>query len=117
IHGHPDESTIQQALESVGMDPKLVSEDEPESAGHGPAVPILDRWLMGASGVLAVAAEVIAWTMGTERSWPVIALALGSIALGGKETIRKGIVSLRTLTLNINFLMTIAIIGAAFIGQ
>lgn len=117
IHDHPDESTIQQALESVGMDPKLVSEDEPESAGHGPAVPILDRWLMGASGVLAVAAEVIAWTMGTERSWPVIALALGSIALGGKETIRKGIVSLRTLTLNINFLMTIAIIGAAFIGQ
>lgn len=117
IHGLSDESTIQRALESVGMDPKLVSENEPESAGHGPAVPILDRWLMGASGVLAVAAEVIAWTMGTERSWPVIALALGSIALGGKETIRKGIVSLRTLTLNINFLMTIAIIGAAFIGQ
>lgn len=117
IHGHSDESAILRALESVGMDPRLVSENEPESAGHEPAVPVLDRWLMGASGVLAVAAEVIAWTTGTERSWPVIALALGSIALGGRETIRKGIVSLRTLTLNINFLMTIAIIGAAFIGQ
>lgn len=117
IHGHSDESTILRALESVGMNPKLVSENEPESAGHAPAVPILERWLMGASGVLAVAAEVIAWTTGTERSWPVIALALGSIALGGRQTIRKGIVSLRTFTLNINFLMTIAIIGAAFIGQ
>ncbi len=117
IHGHSDEGRIQRALESVGMDPKLVSDNEPESAGHGPAVPVLDRWLMGASGVLAVTAEVIAWNTGTERSWPVIALALGSIALGGRETIRKGIVSLRTLALNINFLMTIAIIGAAFIGQ
>lgn len=117
IHGHSDESTIQRALESVGMDPKLVSDNEPESPGHGPAVPVLNRWLMGASGVLAVTAEVIAWTTGTERSWPVIAVALGSIALGGRETIRKGIVSLRTLTLNINFLMTIAIIGATFIGQ
>ncbi|MBV6456910.1 MAG: Cadmium-transporting ATPase [Fimbriimonadaceae bacterium] len=117
IHGHSDESTILRALESVGMDPKLVSENEPVSAAHGPAVPVLDRWLMGASGVLAVIAEVLAWTTGTERSWPVIALALGSIALGGRETIRKGIVSLRTLTLNINFLMTIAITGAAFIGQ
>ncbi|MEP0765913.1 MAG: cadmium-translocating P-type ATPase [Fimbriimonadia bacterium] len=117
FHEHSDESNIQRALESVGMDPKLVSENEPEPAGHRPAVPVLDRWLMGASGVLAVTAEVTAWTSGTERSWPVMALALGSIALGGRETIRKGIVSLRTLTLNINFLMTIAIIGAAFIGQ
>ena len=72
---------------------------------------------MGASGALAAAAEVVAWTTGKENSWPVMALALMSIALGGRETIRKGLVSLRTLTLNINFLMTIAIIGAAFIGQ
>lgn len=115
IHYHPDASTIHKALESVGMDPRLVDENEPEPAG--PAVPILDRWLMGCSGILALTAEVIAWTTGAERSWPVIALALGSIAFGGRETIRKGIVSLRTLTLNINFLMAVAIIGAAVIGQ
>lgn len=117
VHDHPDASTIQTALESVGMDPRLVDENESEPAGRSLAVPILDRWLMGCSGILAVTAEVVAWTTGTEQSWPVIALALGSIALGGRETIRKGIVSLRTLTLNINFLMTVAIIGAAIIGQ
>lgn len=117
VHDHPDADTIQGALESVGMDPRLIVEGEPQEAEHGPAVSFRDRWLMGASGILAVVAEVFAWTSGNENSWPVIALALASIALGGRETIRKGIVSLRTLTLNINFLMTIAIIGAAIIGQ
>ena len=116
-HEHPDETTVQKALESVGMDPKLIVEGEVEEHGHGPAVSIRDRWLMGASGVFAVVAEVIAWTSGAESSWPVITLALFSIALGGRDTIQKGIVSLRTFTLNINFLMTIAIIGAAIIGQ
>lgn len=123
-HRLDDERELVDALNSVGMQPELLEPEGDEETGaqqtkseHGPAVPVRDRWLMGASGILAVAAEVIAWTTGDERSWPVIVFALGSIALGGRETIRKGIVSLRTFTLNINFLMTIAITGAAFIGQ
>ncbi len=116
-HRLDDERDIQTALESVGMDPKLIVEGQEEEHGHGPAVPMRERWLIGLSGALALGAEAVAWTTGQEASWPVIAMAVASIVLGGRETIRKGIVSLRTLTLNINFLMTIAIIGASIIGQ
>lgn len=112
-----DPTEIQKALESVGMEPKLIEDGSDDDHGHGPAVSVVDRWLMAASGFLAVSAEVVAWTSKSETSWIVVSMAIASIALGGRETIRKGFVSLKTLTLNINFLMTIAIVGAAFIGQ
>jgi len=52
-----------------------------------------------------------------ESSMPVIAASLAAIALGGTATLRKGWIALRTLSLNMNLLMTIAVIGAALIGQ
>ncbi len=73
--------------------------------------------LLAASGVLAFGSEVVAWATKVEKSWPVIALAVVSILLGGLPTLRKGVIALRTLTLNINFLMTVAVIGAASIGS
>ncbi len=69
------------------------------------------------SGGAALASEVMAWTTGVESGLPVVALALASMALGGRETLFKGWVALVNRTLNINFLMTIAVIGAAFLGQ
>lgn len=73
--------------------------------------------LLAASGVLAFASEITAWATKEEKSWPVIALAVASILLGGLPTLRKGLIALRTFTLNINFLMTVAVIGAAAIGS
>lgn len=73
--------------------------------------------LLGMSGLLAVGAEVIAWTIADERSWVVMGMAVGAILTGGLPTLRKGLVALRTLTLNINLLMTIAVIGAFAIGE
>lgn len=116
-HRLNDESSILKALESIGMDPKLITEDNHDDHDHGASISVRDRWLMGAAGVLALFAEVLAFSGQGDNSWPVIALALGSIVLGGRETIKKGLISLRTLTLNINFLMTIAITGAVVIGQ
>ena len=84
---------------------------------HPAAVSRATWVLMSVSGLAAVAAEVIAWTTHKEVSLPVIALALLSIATGGKDTLRKGWLSVRTFTLNINFLMTLAILGAVAIGQ
>jgi len=45
---------------------------------------------------------------------PVFVMAILS---GGFYIARKGIAALRTLSLDMNFLMTIAVIGAAFIGE
>ncbi|MGI8924596.1 MAG: heavy metal translocating P-type ATPase [Fimbriimonadales bacterium] len=116
-HTLDDPGDIQSALKSVGMDPKPVDPESGENEhGQATAVPIGERWLMGLSGLLAFGAEIFAWSTGQETSWPVIAAALLSILLGGRATIRKGIISLRTFTLNINFLMSVAIIGAVSIG-
>jgi Cd2+/Zn2+-exporting ATPase len=119
-HQLDDPRSIEQAIQSVGMTPQVVHEDaegDHEDHEHNHSSSVLDRWLLGASGVLAVAAEIVGWVSGAEHSWPVITLALLSIALGGRETIRKGIASVRTFTLNINFLMSLAIIGAMVIGS
>ena len=124
-HRLDDERSLMDALISIGMGPERLNPDTEVNEGddhsgalrRGPVVPVRERWMMGISGVFAIGAEVYAWSTGEENSWPVIAMALASMALGGRETLRKGIVSLKTLTLNINFLMTIAIVGAAIIGE
>ena len=40
-----------------------------------------------------------------------------AICLGGMDTLRKGRIALRTFSLNINFLMSVAVIGTMAIGQ
>lgn len=87
------------------------------SASGVPAVPRRTWAMLGISGIAAVGAEVLAWTSGNEQSVGVLALALISIGVGGLETLRKGWVALRTLTLNIHFLMCIAVLGAMAIGE
>jgi Cd2+/Zn2+-exporting ATPase len=122
------EGTILAALSSIGMDPVLkdgLPEDETgdgrvEAGSMRERRPLLSRaaWgLIGLSGALAAAAEVVAWTSGREDSWPVVTLAVLSMVLGGREMLLKGWRALRTFTLNINFLMTLAIAGAVGIGQ
>ncbi len=119
-HRLDDDKTLLAALDSLGMEPRIKGEEAAGTAAEHEGAASVPRatWIaMGVSGVAAVASEVVGWTTSRENSWPVIALALLSIVVGGRDTLRKGWVALRTLTLNINFLMTIAIIGAAFIGQ
>jgi Cd2+/Zn2+-exporting ATPase len=68
------------------------------------------------AGLLAGSAEAMYFAGMKETSWPVIAASVVSILLGGLPTLKKGWVALKTFTLNINFLMTVAIIGGAVIG-
>ena len=76
------------------------------------------QWTMLAiSGVAAVAAEILAWSTGSEKGLGVVVLSLLSIAAGGLETLKRGWIALKTFALNIHFLMTLAVVGAAAIGQ
>ena len=117
---------IVHALEKLGLDPVVKSDsldmtraDEHDhhdlSADY--RIPLRTWILMGISGVTAIASEVVAWTTGNENSWPVIALALVAILTGGLDTLKKGWIALRHLSLNMNFLMSLAVIGAVAIGQ
>ncbi|MCE2968400.1 MAG: heavy metal translocating P-type ATPase [Phycisphaeraceae bacterium] len=68
------------------------------------------------SGVLAAGCEAAYFASVEETSWPIIAASVASMLLGGRETFYKGWIALKTFTLNINFLMCVAVIGGAVIG-
>ena len=68
------------------------------------------------SGLLAAGAEALYFAGVNETSPVVIAMSLASILLGGLPTLKKGWIALRTFTLDINFLMTVAIVGGAVIN-
>ncbi|WP_259373263.1 heavy metal translocating P-type ATPase [Azohydromonas caseinilytica] len=119
-HELPDEAPITAAIERLGMSPVLRDRSQPAPAvtrEFGTGISKAQWARMGAAGVLAIGAEAMAFAGLGESSWPVVGAALAAIALGGIETLKKGWIALRTLSLNMNLLMTIAVTGAALIGQ
>lgn len=115
-HRFKDDAPIIAALTQIGMTPK-------DALAHKTSDQVNDkwdraeRWKLGIALGLALGSEFASWVMNAERAWPVIAMAVAAIALGGLKTFQKGVVAIRTLTLNINFLMAIAIVGALAIGE
>ena len=86
----------------------------PSSAAEPPRTE--SHWKLIAGGVLALAAEGVALAFG-DHSIGAVVLAAASIDLAGLETYRKGLLALRRFNLNINALMTVAVTGAAILGQ
>ena len=113
-------ATIELALAEIGMRAEPLAEAATGSGTRipdAPAISLRQRVLMGAAGLAAIAAEILAWSTGQDASWPVILLALVAIAASGFETYKKGLIALRNFNLNINALMAIAVTGAVIIGQ
>lgn len=121
-HEDGAEAVIEAALKDVKMEPKRLGEAaSPVQAGRASLAQgsawNAGTWLLIGSGLAAAASEVLAWVSGDESSLPVIALAVLAMLLGGPATFKKGVVALRTFTLNINLLMLLAVTGAMVIGQ
>lgn len=121
-HTLDDEQPILDALREIGMEvvaEKQAQRDNCSSCCEAdtPAVSRKIWAMMAVSGAAALAAEILAWTGAAENSPAVIALALFSIATGGLSTLKKGWIALKTFTLNMNFLMSVAMIGAIAIGE
>jgi Cd2+/Zn2+-exporting ATPase len=110
---------IKQALIAIDMHavPLVATAVQAQSDNALPPNPQKKWWLLGLGGIAAILAEVIAWTGGTDKSWPVVALALFAITVSGTGTYKKGWIALKNLNLNINALMAIAVTGAVLIGQ
>lgn len=119
IHQDLEVATIQQALLAIGMRSEI--KDSSYTAKSlsllEPKVNYRDWIILGISGTLAILAEVSSYIYGIENSYSVIILAILSMLIGGQQTLIKGLRTIRTFTFNMNFLMTIAIIGAAIIGE
>ena len=115
-HRIADTAPIVAALNGIGMAPR------PLDAGAPPLAPppALDRGRklrLAVGGLTAIGAEAVAWVSGSEASLPVALLALASIAAVGLPTLKKGVIALRNRTLNIHFLMSLAVIGAFILGN
>ena len=76
-----------------------------------------ERWHLPVAAVLAVAAELWALAQSAENTAVVAALSVAAILLGGIPTLLGGLRSLLGLRLDIQFLMTIAVVGAFAIGE
>jgi len=111
-----DTQVVEDALLEIGMEAKKLSMGV---AVHvtPPAISTRLIVLLAISGITALGAEILAWRSGEESSLPVILLAVVSILSGGLPTLKKGWVALRNITLNIYFLMSLAVIGAMILGQ
>ena len=125
-HRLPSIDPITAKLKALDMDPAVKADSlqaaKPPDDEHGEpsadySIPRHKWALMGIAGLAAIGSEVVAWTSDQEQSWPVIALALLAIVTGGPDTLKKGWIALRNFSLNMNFLMSLAVIGAAIIGQ
>lgn len=118
-HQLNNQDKIQAALRAIGMHAESLDNAAaaPSSEPESPSLTEPQKLFLGISGLAAVAAEALAWTLHTDSSPVVIGLALLSIVAGGLPTLKKGWIALRNFTLNINFLMSLAVIGAVAIGQ
>jgi len=115
-HRLSDPRPVAAALEALDMAPSLL-EAGIAAVTIAPALSARLKGLLTVSGITAVSAEALAWISGQETSWPVIALAAVSILSAGIPTLKKGWIALKNLTLNIYFLMSLAVAGAVIIGK
>ncbi|HLP83149.1 MAG TPA: heavy metal translocating P-type ATPase [Phycisphaerales bacterium] len=130
VHDVADEAVIIAALDDIGMTPALASLPERSNSACdvGPCAvsatgenPFTKSWwikygVFFLSGLLAAACEIAYFAGVKETSWPIVTMSIVSMLLGGRETFYKGWIALKTFTLNINFLMTVAVVGGMFIG-
>ncbi len=109
---------VEGALHAIGMKAVRDAADGADiDEAPKPSVSRRQWVLMGTAGISAAVAEAIAFSTGNDSAWPVIALALVSIASGGWPTYKKGWLALKSGVLNMNTLMSIAVTGAILIGQ
>ncbi|MCH8979097.1 MAG: heavy metal translocating P-type ATPase [Armatimonadetes bacterium] len=106
-HSLESDGTILLALKSVGMGPS--AEDSSKKDRR--------HIVLGVALLLALGAEGIAWSVGADSNPATIVMSLVAIAIGGLGVLKKALVSVRTLTLNINFLMALATAGAVAVGH
>lgn len=109
-------ATLAAALTELDMAPRLLETGQ-VAAPLPDALPLHAKLQLGAAALAALGTEVLHWRMGREQTWGVALLASLAVAMAGGPTLKKGWIALRHLTLNIYFLMTLAVAGAVVIGN
>ncbi|WP_420905534.1 heavy metal translocating P-type ATPase [Candidatus Magnetaquiglobus chichijimensis] len=121
IHRGANRSMICAALRTVNMEP----DPDPTVADTLPGRSLPPRtgvsrreWtITTVAGLAALVAEGLVWGGLDEQSPWIVALALASLSVGGVGTLKRGWIAMRHVSLNIHFLMSLAVLGAMALGQ
>ncbi|MBB3257633.1 Cd2+/Zn2+-exporting ATPase [Paraburkholderia bannensis] len=119
-HTLADAQPLESALRALDMAPRVLADGDDASAGEAafaPGLAMRQKLLLAASGLAAAGAEVLAWTTGKEGGVAVLICAAVSLLCAGLPTLKKGWIALKNLTINIYFLMSLAVAGAIAIGK
>lgn len=114
VHTLSDDASIVRELEALGMPPKRVRGQATKANATRTRLRSV-AFVLG--GMLALSSEIGSLMGLGEQHVLVVTMAAAAIALSGTSTLRKGLAALRSFTLNISFLMSIAVIGAVSIGE
>jgi Cd2+/Zn2+-exporting ATPase len=98
-----------QAISRSGL---MVHKDQAPS-GAGPLLPL---YLVGVSGLFTGLGILLPWLGLREILWPNVAFTIAIVA-GGALVFPKALRSLKTFSLDMNVLMTVAVLGAIAIGE
>ena len=112
VHTPESLEQILVALRALGFEPELVDGSGKLALAAENKKPL---WPLIVAGVAALLSESADWLGYT--AWLSAALALVAVALCGLGTYKKGWVSIKSGSLNINALMSIAVTGAIMIGH
>ncbi|MBI2791828.1 MAG: heavy metal translocating P-type ATPase [Gammaproteobacteria bacterium] len=116
-HSLTDTAIIEKAIQALGMAITIKKNDITHDKKQIPLDTHKNWVLIGIAGILALFAEIWSLMVVKEHDAVVAALSLIAIIISGRQTFKKGLLSIRTFTMNINFLMMIAISGAIVIGE
>jgi Cd2+/Zn2+-exporting ATPase len=106
-------SAIARAVAETGM--RAFVDEGPTSAAAPSRLDRARSWLLVGAGVFVLLAALGSW-----QGWgttTVAALSVGAVLTAGPWTARRAWASVRTRTLDIHVLMTVAVIGAMALGD
>ena len=112
VHTPQSLEQILAALRALDFEPELADGSGKQAQAVESKKPL---WPLVLAGVAALLSESASWL--GYATWLSAALALVAVALCGLGTYKKGWVSIKSGSLNINALMSIAVTGAIMIGH
>ena len=110
---HDGSARSAKLIETINKSGVRVQMDETRSNGGRTS---LASCLVGTSGLFAGIGIALQWLGLKETLWPEVAFTIAIIA-GGALVFPKALRSLKTFSLDMNVLMTVAVIGAVAIGE
>jgi Zn2+/Cd2+-exporting ATPase len=108
--GSVQRASLVEAINKSGV--KVQTNGASSSGGNVSFAP----WLVGISGLFTGIGIALQWLGLKETLWPDVAFAIAIIA-GGALVFPKALQSLKTFSLDMNVLMTVAVAGAVAIGE